>query len=351
MTWKRSLAGEASNESSFRHPKGLGAPSARPFQGSRAVTPSSRKPGPWPHQPVLLQEVIEDLALEAGLTVVDATVGAGGHAAEIAKSLGPTGTLIGLDRDPEALQVAGQRLADADCRVELVHESYLSLGSVLADKGLGRADRILMDLGVSSIQLDTPKRGMSFRFEGPLDMRFDPTQGNTAMDVLLRATEQELVTWFQELGEERYSRRIARNLVEVRRGGRLPRTTGELADLVARAVPPAARRARIHPATRVFQALRIVVNRELETLEGGLEQAARALAPDGRLAVISFHSLEDRRVKTHMRDHMNPLRKKPLFASEEEIHANPRSRSARLRVAVPRAASSDPKSNDAGSRR
>ena len=350
MTWKRSSVGEGSNELALHHPEGLVAPPARPFQGSRAVTPSSQESGPWPHQPVLLQEVIENLALEAGLTVVDATVGAGGHAIEIAKSLGPTGTLVGFDRDPDALQVAEERLAGVDCRVELVHKSYLSLVSVLADLGLGRADRILMDLGVSSMQLDKPERGMSFRFEGPLDMRFDPTRGKTAMDILRRATEQELATWFHEYGEERYSRRIARDLVEVRRGGMLPRTTGELAELVARAVPPAARKARIHPATRVFQALRIVVNRELETLEGGLEQAAQALTPEGRLAVISFHSLEDRRVKVYMRDHMNPLRKKPLFASEEEIHVNPRSRSAKLRVAVPRAASSDPMSGDVGSR-
>ncbi|MEZ5988089.1 MAG: 16S rRNA (cytosine(1402)-N(4))-methyltransferase RsmH [Planctomycetota bacterium] len=312
------------------------------------MTPSDSDQGPGPHESVLFQEVDELLALEAGQVVVDATVGAGGHSAAIAARIGPTGFLVGLDRDPDALGLARRRLAGAACRVELVHSSYAGLEAVLAALDLREVDAVLMDLGVGSWQLDIPGRGMSFRHEGPLDMRFDPTSGETAEEVLRRATEQDLTSWFREYGEERYARRIARSLVEARKGRMLPRTTGELAALVVRAVPPAARRGRIHPATRVFQALRIVVNRELETLELGLEAAERALRPEGRLAVISFHSLEDRRVKRFTRDRMDPISKKPVFASEEEVRDNPRARSARLRVAVKRAASSDPNHLDPG---
>ncbi|MFQ5505184.1 MAG: 16S rRNA (cytosine(1402)-N(4))-methyltransferase RsmH [Planctomycetota bacterium] len=297
--------------------------------------------GPAPHVPVLSKEVIEHLALAPGLAVVDGTVGLGGHAAAIAEAIGPGGVLIGLDRDAQALDVARQRLARASARVELVHANFRHLVSVLRDLGLEAVDRVFLDLGVNSSQLDDPGRGMSFRLDGPIDMRFDPSSGPTAFDLLRKSSEQELAGWFHEFGEERHARRIARALVRAREQHALPRTTGELADAVVRAVPPAARRQRIHPATRVFQALRIVVNDELRAVEGGLDEAFWSLRHEGRLGVISFHSLEDRRVKRFMRERMQALFKKPILASREERLANPRSRSAKLRVAARRAATSD----------
>ena len=294
--------------------------------------------GPWPHEPVLSKEVIEFLALEEGQTVVDATIGAAGHAILIAQQLGPHGFLLGVDRDPTALEVARRRLDGMPLRVELVHDSFRNLGNILEDFDLPHVDRILMDLGLSSMQLDDPARGMSFRNDGPLDMRFDPDQRQTALHLCRNSSEKELVFWFQEYGEERYAKRVARAVVRAREQRCLPRTTAELAELVVRAVPPVARRQRIHPATRVFQALRIAVNQELEALEEGLEGSFLGLAHEGRLAVISFHSLEDRRVKHFMKARMQPLR-----ASLEERHANPRSRSAKLRVAVKdETVSSDP---------
>jgi 16S rRNA (cytosine1402-N4)-methyltransferase len=289
--------------------------------------------------------VVEALALVEGLTVVDATVGMGGHALAIAARLGSGGILIGIDRDPSVLEPARQRLAGVAPRVELRHASYTSLVSLVRDLGLPAVDRVLMDLGVGSHQLDSPGRGLSFRHDGPLDMRFDPTTGPTALELLERASEQQLADWFHELGEERHARRIARALVRARGEKRLPRTTRQLADAVARAVPPVARSQRLHPATRVFQALRIAVNQELEALEAGLEQAEAVLAPGGRLAVISFHSLEDRRVKHFQRARMQPVGKKPIRPGAEEVHANPRSRSAKLRVAVKVTALSDPRAS------
>ncbi len=297
--------------------------------------------GPRSHIPVLSKEVVEALALIEGLIVVDATVGMGGHALAIAERLGRGGLLIGLDRDPSTLEPAQDRLAEVAARVELRQANFDSMVSIVEAIHTGGVDRVLMDIGVGSHQLDDPGRGLSFRSDGPLDMRYDPTTGPTAFDLLRKASEQELARWFHEFGEERYSRRIASAIVRERKQHRLPTSTGGLADLVARAVPPAYRARRIHPATLVFQALRIATNRELENLDRGLEAAFAALKPEGRLAVISFHSLEDRRVKTFMRERMEPLFKKPVRAGREEIRANPRSRSAKLRVAV-KAADSDP---------
>lgn len=298
--------------------------------------------GAWPHQSVLFSEVVEALALTDGLIVVDATVGMGGHAKAMAERIGSGGILIGLDRDPSALDPVRRRLREVRARVELRHASYETMGSVLADLGLPAVDRVLMDLGVGSYQLDDPQRGLSFRSEGPLDMRYDPTRGPAAHDLLRTTSEQELGRWFREYGEERFWKRIARAIVRARKDRSLPTTSRGLAELVARAVPSAPRSRRIHPATRVFQALRIAVNRELETLENGLRAAWGALGFEGRLAVISFHSLEDRRVKHFMRDHMKPLFKKPVRAGEAECRDNPRSRSAKLRVAVKTADSDSP---------
>lgn len=299
----------------------------------------------WPHRPVLLEEVSSALDVQAGQIVADVTIGAAGHASVIAETLGEMGTLVGMDRDPVALDLSRRRLASALPRVELAQGSYRELGSVLAAKGIPCVDAVLMDLGFSSMQIDDPGRGFSLRSNGPLDMRFDPTSEMPTAFELLRSTgEAELERWFREWGEERFARRIARTIVSARKSRMLPHSTQELAELIARAVPSAGRhRSRIHPATRVFQALRIAVNGELDELEGGLVEAWENLREGGRLAVISFHSIEDRIVKHFMRARMRPLTKKPIIAEEGEQRQNPRSRSAKLRVAVREGtAASDP---------
>lgn len=294
-----------------------------------------------PHVPVLFKEVVEALALEEGLTVADTTVGMGGHARGIAERLGENGLLIGLDRDASVLESARRHLAGVAPRVELRHASYADLDEVLRELGIDSVDRVLADLGFGSHQMDDPGRGLSFRSSTSLDMRYDRTSGPTALDLLRKTPEQELGRWFREYGEERYWKRIARAICEERSRKMLPTEGGGLADLVVRAVPPAARSGRIHPATRIFQALRIATNKELDVLEAGLAAACRALRVGGRLVVISFHSLEDRLVKTFMRDRMQRVHKKPVTAGPVELHANPRSRSAKLRVAV-KTADSDP---------
>lgn len=302
---------------------------------------ATRPSGLPPHVPVLFKEVIEALTLEEGLTVVDATVGMGGHALGIAERLGDSGLLIGLDRDAAAVEHARRHLAGVAPSVELRHASYADLDKVLRELGIDSVDRVLADLGFGSHQMDDPGRGLSFRSSTSLDMRYDQTSGPTAVDLLRDHSEQELGRIFREYGEERFWKRIARAICEDRRRRMLPATGGELADLVVRAVPSSASSGRIHPATRVFQALRIAVNRELEVLETGLAAACRALRVGGRLAVISFHSLEDRRVKTFVRENMQRVHKKPVTAGPVELHENPRARSAKLRVAV-KAAFSDP---------
>lgn len=294
-----------------------------------------------PHTPVLFKEVVEALALEEGLVVVDATIGMGGHAEGIAAQLDESSLLIGLDRDESVLEGVRQRLAGAAPRVELRHASYADLDGVLRELGIDSVDRVLADLGYGSHQMDSPGRGMSVRSSTSLDMRYDQTRGPTTLDLLRKVPEKELGRWFREFGEERYWKRIARAICEERSRRMLPTTGGELAELVVRAVPPSARSGRIHPATRIFQALRIATNRELEVLEKGLVTMCDALRLGGRLVVISFHSLEDRLVKTFMRDRMQRVHKKPVVASSVEVQENPRSRSAKLRVAV-KTAVSDP---------
>lgn len=289
------------------------------------------------HTPVLLAEVRDLLAPRAGARVFDGTVGAGGHAAALAPLLGPGGLYVGLDRDPEILAAARARLEPLGPLVRLRRGRFGDLAAIAAEEAPRGFDAILLDLGVSSLQLDRPERGFSFGAEGPLDMRMDPDDERTAAHLVNRLPEEELANLIFRFGEERLSRRIARAIVDERRRARIE-TTGALARVVERAVPRGYERGRIHPATRTFQALRIAVNGELDELERALDAAPGALAPGGRLAVIAFHSLEDRLVKNELRlaakeGRLRLLTKKPLAAGEAEVRENRRARSAKLRVA------------------
>jgi len=299
------------------------------------------------HAPVLLGEVLEALSVRADGFYVDATFGRGGHSRAILARLGERGTLLAIDRDPQAVAAARAQLG-ADPRAMIVHAPFSRLSEVLTATGR-KADGILLDLGVSSPQLDDAARGFSFLRDGPLDMRMDPASGESAAQWLARSDEREIATVIARLGEDRFARRIARAIVAARAEQPIE-TTGRLAEVVARAVPT--REPGKHPATRTFQALRIHVNRELEELEQVLPQAVEALAPGGRLAVISFHSLEDRMVKRFLRraaqddpawaglpavpEHARATLRlvgKAVFPGEAEVAANPRARSAVLRAA------------------
>ena len=285
------------------------------------------------HRPVLVAEVLNALAPAPGQTMVDATVGAGGHARQLVARLGSTGRLIALDRDPAMLALARQRLEGYP--VTLVHANFDQLPQVLSELGIATVDGVLADLGVCSDQIDVPERGFSFQQPGPLDMRMDPEQGEPASTLLRRLNERDLANLFWNYGEERYSRRIARKIVAVRRRTPLENTE-QLADLVRGCVPrPRGRRHVIDPATRVFQALRIAVNDELGALDRLLAVLPDILKPGGRVAIISFHSLEDRRVKQTLRDRKRwqPFTSKPVQPGEEEVQSNPRARSAKLRAA------------------
>jgi 16S rRNA (cytosine1402-N4)-methyltransferase len=321
-----------------------------------ANTPERGGHGAVGHVPVLLKEAIDFLAVKRGGTYLDATVGLGGHSYEIAKRLGAPGHLIGFDKDPAALKVAQVKLAPVGSRssvvvsepkaerpttidqrpvsdwptITLLHGSFAELAN---DQRPATIDGIIADLGVSSLQLGDPERGFSFQAEGPLDMRMNPMSGETAEQVVNHIDERELADVIYEFGEERRSRRIARAIVR----SRPIRTTKQLVEVVS-AAARSMKHERIHPATRTFQALRIFVNRELDDLKALLEAAPGILKPGGRLVVISFHSLEDRIVKDAFREGAKQgvyesLVKKPMTASEEEIDRNPRSRSAKMRVA------------------
>ena len=283
--------------------------------------------------PVLLHESVAGLALADGQVVLDGTVGAAGHAAAFAAAIAPSGVLIAIDRDREILTHAQARMAAAPVRVLFFHRPFSELAACLEEAGHPRVDRMFLDLGVSSYQLDTSERGFSFMRDAPLDLRMDRSRGHSAAAFLARCSEDELYRVLRELGEEPFAGRIARSLVAAREHGPIERTT-ELADLVARAVPAFRRRGRLHPATQTFMALRMAVNQELEQLDAALAASLRCLKPGGRLGVISFHSLEDRRVKEHMRAHMDPLTRKPVQAADAEVARNPRARSARLRIAT-----------------
>jgi 16S rRNA (cytosine1402-N4)-methyltransferase len=288
------------------------------------------------HVPVLLKEAIDFLAIKRGGTYIDATVGLGGHSLEIAKRLGAPGHLIGLDKDPAALDETRVRLSSSggedQPEVSLLHGSF---AEIVQRFETASADGLLADLGVSSLQLDTPSRGFSFQAEGALDMRMNPQAGPTAEQVVNQVDEVTLANLIYEFGEERRSRRIARAIVR----SRPIRTTAELADVVSAAARPMNQaERRIHPATRTFQALRIFVNHELDDLRELLNAAPRVLKPGGKIVIISFHSLEDRIVKDAFREgakqgHYELLTKKPVTAGQEEIDRNPRSRSAKMRAA------------------
>ena len=291
------------------------------------------------HVPVLLTETLEFLRVQPGSTIADCTLGLAGHSAEIARRLGPKGRLIAFDRDPEALALAKARLdevcaelGDQAPQITLIGEAFSSIEQHVEPASL---DGLLADFGVSSMQLNEAPRGFSFMADGPLDMRMDTRSGLTAEQVVNEENEGELANLIYEYGEERRSRRIARAIVR----GRPVTTTAQLARIVAQAAPAMKQdRIKIHPATRTFQAIRIVVNRELDEIRDLLEAAPRLLKPSGRIALISFHSLEDRLVKDSLREGAhkeiwNLLTKKPATAGEEEIERNPRSRSAKLRAA------------------
>ena len=278
------------------------------------------------HTSVLAVESLDLLDIAPAGTYVDATFGAGGHSRLILEKLGPHGRAIAFDADPSA-----SAHAPADPRFTLVHANFRALASELASRSIDSIDGILYDLGVSSMQFDEGDRGFSFRTDAPLDMRLDPTQGETAAEYIVSHDEVELADAIFRYGDERNSRRIARVLK-----AREPRTTGELASLVSGAVHVRGKRERIHPATKTFQALRIAVNDELGALRESLDAAANVVRPDGRIAVISFHSLEDRIVKLFFREdeRLRPLTRKPVVPGEDEISTNPRARSAKLRVAI-----------------
>jgi 16S rRNA (cytosine1402-N4)-methyltransferase len=289
------------------------------------------------HVPVLLQNAIELLNVRAGSVIADCTLGLAGHAAEIIRRLGPHGRLIGFDRDPEALELAKSRLeqvaielGDQAPQLTLIDAAFSSISENVEPASL---DGILADFGVSSLQIDEPRRGFSFMADGPLDMRQDTRSGLTAEQVVNEASERELADLIYEYGDERRSRRIARAIVR----GRPVSTTGQLSRIVASAAP-SMKHEKIHPATRTFQALRIYVNRELDEIRTLLEAAPTLLKPSGRLVVISFHSLEDRIAKDILREYAHKgifelLTKKPVTAGEEEVDRNPRSRSAKMRAA------------------
>jgi 16S rRNA (cytosine1402-N4)-methyltransferase len=319
-------------------------------------TPQGVGRGEAGHVPVLLKEAIDFLSVRRGGTYIDATVGLGGHSYEIARRLGALGHLIGLDKDPEALRIAAERLRSATQEkagsssvavprtrndsggndwpmITLLHRSFAEIAN---GQQAASIDGILADIGVSSLQLDDATRGFSFQADGPLDMRMNPQSERTAEQVVNHLDERELADVIYEFGEERRSRRIARAIVR----SRPIHTTAQLAEIVSAAARPMnSELRRIHPATRTFQALRIFVNRELDDLKALLEAAPQILKPGGRVVVISFHSLEDRIVKDAFRDgekkykYFRVLTKKPVTASEEESDRNPRARSAKLRAA------------------
>jgi 16S rRNA (cytosine1402-N4)-methyltransferase len=294
--------------------------------------------GDMHHVPVLPAEVLDALAPQLGQTIVDATLGAAGHARLIVQRLRPGGRLIGIDRDPAMLARAWPALEAAVDQVALtrVHAGFEELRAVLDQLGIAAVDGVLADLGFCSDQVDDPERGLSFQREGPLDMRLNPDEGEPASALLRRLSERDLADILWRYGEERFSRRIARRIVETRRRQPLETTT-ELAELVRRCVPrPRGKRPAIDPATRTFQALRIAVNDELGALEQLLAALPDCVRPGGRAVLISFHSLEDRLVKQAFRDRARwaVLTRKPVQATEEEVRNNPRARSAKLRAAV-----------------
>ena len=303
------------------------------------------------HVPELYDEVIEGLAVKPEGTYADGTLGGAGHSAGICEKLGQNGRLIGIDRDADALRAAAERLKSFTCRISLVKSNYSDIKSVLSRLGVQALDGALLDLGVSSFQLDNPERGFSYMHDAPLDMRMDAGESLTAEDVVNGYAQEKLAEIISSYGEERWAARIAQFIAQERKKKRI-KTTYELVDVIKAAVPASARREGPHPAKRTFQALRIEVNDELGHLESALTDFIDVLAPGGRLAVISFHSLEDRIVKETFAKRLDPctcppefpvcvcgkvgdvkkVTGKPITPGDEEIRNNPRARSAKLRV-------------------
>ncbi len=294
---------------------------------------------PAGHDPVMLLEVLSHFAQLAGKTIIDCTLGRAGHSSAMAEQIGPTGLLLGLDVDPRNLEFAQARLKSAACPTRLFHANFAELPDVLRAAGIAAVDGILADLGLSTNQLFDPHYGLSFSADMPLDMRIDPRIRNSAADLIAHWDEEYLANVLYNLAQERYSRRIARKIVESRRISPI-NTTQRLADLVRSAIPKTRGGApeKIDPATRTFMALRMAVNQEMENLDALLKQAPKFLKPGGRIAIISFHSMEDRPVKQAFRSaeqtgFLALVTKKPLTPADEEIAQNPRSRSAKLRIA------------------
>lgn len=301
------------------------------------------------HRPVLLRETVEALRVLPGGTYIDGTLGGGGHAEAVLNALGGTGRLLGIDQDPDALAAAGERLKGHE-NFTAVRGNFSDMLELAREQGIERADGVLLDIGVSSHQLDTPERGFSYHHDAPLDMRMSQ-EGPSAYDLVNTLTSRELSDIIFRYGEDKSARRIAEGIVRAREDGPIE-TTGQLAEIVKVSVPAAVRRGEGHPARRTFQALRIAVNGELDALEKGLDAALELLGPGGRLAVITFHSLEDRIVKRKLAEYCQgcvcppdfpvcvcgrrpkgkPVHRKGLAPGEEELMGNPRARSARLRA-------------------
>ncbi len=294
-----------------------------------------------PHKPVMLDEVLSFIKPGKGDIIVDATIGAGGHSCEILKMIEPDGLLIGIDKDAEILKIAGRYLSKISDSYKLYQADYVDLDYILNKLEISKVQGILLDLGVSSLQLDSMERGFSFIKEGPLDMRMDRSQGKTAEDLLKRLSEKEMADIFWRYGEEGRSRRIAKAIIQERKSGTEIKTTTQLSKIVEKALftpKKYQKKRKIHPATRVFQALRIAVNDELKSLEYFLNNVCEHLASGSRIVVVSFHSLEDRLVKSAFRKGQDAysleiLTKKPLSPPDSEIRENVRARSAKLRAA------------------
>ena len=304
------------------------------------------------HKSVLLQETIENLNIKPDGIYVDGTLGGAGHSYEIAKRLSDKGRLIGIDQDADAIAAATERLAEYKDRVTIIRSNYAAMKSELQKIGITQVDGILLDLGVSSFQLDTPERGFTYREEdAPLDMRMDQRQSKTARDIVNGYSEQELYRIIRDFGEDRFAKNIAKHIVKERQKKEIE-TTGELTEIIRASIPMKVQATGGHPAKRTFQAIRIELNRELEVLQDNLDEMIDLLADDGRFCIIPFHSLEDRIVKTSFRKNENPctcpkefpvcvcgnvskgkvITRKPILPSEEELEENKRAKSAKLRV-------------------
>lgn len=304
------------------------------------------------HKSVLLYETIDSLNVKPDGIYVDGTLGGGGHALEVCRRLGEYGRLIGIDQDADAIAAASERLRDYEDRVTIVRSNYEEIQSVLKDLGIEKADGIYLDLGVSSYQLDTPERGFTYREDdAPLDMRMDQRNTQTAADIVNTYSEFDLYRIIRDYGEDKFAKNIAKHIVRARERKRIE-TTGELTEIIKEAVPAKVRAVGGHPSKKTFQAIRIELNQELEVLNNSIDTMIDLLKPGGRLAVITFHSLEDRIVKIRFRNNENPctcppdfpvcvcgkvskgrvITRKPIVPSEEEIEGNKRSKSSKLRV-------------------